>query len=185
MTFFDNSLLKYIYITTMEIIYADRGVSFRNFIHNILKRSCLETSHIDMLLTTECLEVYSRAFTHSSVDAVNNYEYLEFLGDTTVKKSITWYFSYRFPHLNVEEVFESQLNWSKKGLLKIALDQDFQSYISIASNKRNRNVVVDVFEAFFGATEFLIDKHINLSPGYGCGVCFSIIENLISETVSV
>jgi dsRNA-specific ribonuclease len=171
----------------MEIISADRGVSFRNVIYSVLKRSCLKPSYINILLTKKCLNVYSQAFTHSTADAVNNYEYLEFLGDATINKSVAWYLTERFPHLKcmkgVKILTRLKINLiSKKSFSSMAKDLNFWSFISASKEIRDKNMgktLEDVFEAFFGATEMLTDQYI--APGYGCAVCQSIIKNLLDD----
>ena len=69
-----------------------------NMITNILMiRGKLKSKYVVKLLEVpEVLGYWERAFTHKSYDPINNYEFLEFLGDGTVNNCTKWYISRKF-----------------------------------------------------------------------------------------
>ena len=173
-------------MSTTPLLYTGiRGPVFRIFLRNILKLSTLNEDFYGTLFDDVGMEMYDRAFTHSSFDKKFNYEYLEFLGDTTLNKSIVWYLVGRFPQLKCSEgvVILSRLKIhlvSKKSFASFAKSLSFWDFVSIEQSVRDtqmNKVLEDVFEAFFGATEMLIDERIY--PGAGYAICNSIIKSLL------
>lgn len=135
----------------------------------------------------ESMKIYSDAFTHISIDSDRNYEYLEILGDVTCNKSIVWYIKDRFPQLQnsegVKVIARLRINLVSKKNFSIIADQlGFTEFISCEKDikdQKGKSILEDVFEAFFGATELLIDKMI--SPGAGYSICYRIIKNILDE----
>jgi dsRNA-specific ribonuclease len=131
--------------------------------------------------------ILERAFTHPSVDPVENYEFYEFIGDVTVNKCIVWHAHRRFPHLRtvkgVEIISQLKSNLvSRKSLSSFADKLDFWKYIRMTSEIQERHkkkVLEDVFEAFIGALEMIIDDCVNPHSGYG--VCYTIIDSILSN----
>ena len=163
-----------------------RGPKFVFFLRQILSLSNLNEQYFDVLLDKEGILMYERAFSHRTADENNNYEYLEFLGDTTLNKSIAWYLSRRFPQLNcckgVKVLTRLKINLiSKKSFASFAKQLKFWDFVSASEDTRAMKMdktLEDVFEAFFGATELLIDERIQLGAGYA--ICYSMIANLLN-----
>ena len=78
---------------------AKRDHTFKEMIEKVLQNR-ISQKYIDMILTKEGMTYFSKAFTHSSVDPNNNYEFLETLGDLTLNKCVLFYLCRRFPQLN-------------------------------------------------------------------------------------
>lgn len=174
-------------INQEEPFFGDRGNSFKNMIQTILKKANLKQHYIDLLTDEDSLIIYGTAFTHQSIDSLNNYEFMELLGDQTINKSIVWYFSRRFPELNCPEGVKiiSRLKIKYVGKKKLALLAEplgFWDFISadVAIKKTQKKPLLeDVFEAFIGTTEYLIDSKIRQGAGYS--ICYDIIANVFDS----
>jgi len=173
--------------SVVEIYRGIRGDKFIYFLGQVLSLSNLNQQYYSVLLDKESVQLYDQAFTHRTADPVNNYEYLEFLGDTTLNKSIAWYLSRRFPQLNCPEgvkvLTRLKINLiSKKSFAEFAKQLSFWNFVSADSETRSMKMdktLEDVFEAFFGATESIIDSRIQLGAGYS--ICYNIIEKLLDS----
>ena len=176
-----------IYDKQREISMGTRGEIFKAFIRQFLQRSQLKKKYLDELTNDESMKLYSDAFTHISIDADRNYEYLEILGDVTCNKSIVWYIKERFPQLQnsdgVKVIARLRINLvSKKNFACLAEKLGFIDYISCEKEikeQKGKSLLEDVFEAFFGATEMLIDK--NIGGGAGYGICFRILKSILDD----
>lgn len=171
-----------------EIYKGIRGKQFKNFIREIVSLGGLKEQYFPVLLDDIGMRMYEFAFTHSSVHSTQNYELLEFLGDTTLNKSVAWYLPQRFPQLScaagVKVLTRLKINLiSKKSFATFAKTLDFWDYITVDMDTRNNKMnktLEDVFEAFFGATELLLDTRIRHGIGYE--ICYSIVKKLLDET---
>jgi dsRNA-specific ribonuclease len=164
-----------------------RGDSFKNLLTMILKRGKISQKVIDVLLDEEGLNLYNVAFTHPSMDSDENYEYLEFLGDSVVNTAIVWYIARRFKKLQgskgVKVMARLKINLiSKKSFADCAQRLNLWDYISCSESIRmtnKRKVLEDVFEALFGVTTFLMDSKIFQCSGYA--VVYAIVSSLFDE----
>jgi dsRNA-specific ribonuclease len=158
------------------IYLGDRGVAFKKLITGLLKKGNIKQKYIDILTTPESMEAYAAAFTSEQVDDTNNYQVYEQLGDLTGNKFIVWYIYKRFPQLKCAEgvkvAARLRINLgSKNSFCSIAEDNGFWDFISATNELRQRKkkpLLEDVFEAFLGATETLLDEHTRIGVGYAC-----------------
>lgn len=170
-----------------EIYKGIRGPKFNYFLKQILSLSNLSNEYYEVLLDKEGLNLYDQAFTHKSADPVYNYEFFEFLGDTTLNKIIAWYLSRRFTQLNCPEgvkvLTRLKINLiSKHSFVDFAKQLHFWDFVSADMDVRSTKMdktLEDVFEAFFGVTELLIDSKIYQGAGYA--KCYTIIEKLMDN----
>lgn len=171
----------------VEIFRGIRGDKFKYFLRQVLSLSNLSEEYYSVLLDKEGINLYDQAFTHKTANSVYNYEFFEFLGDTTINKIIAWYLSRRFTQLNCPEgvkvLTRLKINLiSKKSFVQFAKQLQFWDFIScdmdVRSNKMDKTLE-DVFEAFFGVTEMLIDSRIREGVGYS--ICYTIIEKLMDN----
>lgn len=170
-----------------EIYRGVRGDKFKYFLRQVLSLSNLKPNYYNVLLDKEGLELYNKVFTHKSADADNNYEYLEFLGDTTLNKSIAWYLTRKFPHLKcpagVKVLTRLKINLiQKRTFARFAKKFSFWPFVSADDETRSTKMdktLEDVFESFFGATETLIDERIRIGAGYS--VCYNIISKILDD----
>jgi len=161
---------------------------FRDKVRQILSLSALKRKYIDKMTDEEGMRLYEQVFTHSSVDETN-YEWLEILGDATLNKCVVWYINQRFPKLHnangVKVIARLKINMvSKTHFSEISERLGFAPFIRIDEENIKANKVIsikslleDVLEAFFGATEMIIDRII--SPGAGYGICFHLFKNIM------
>lgn len=163
-----------------------RGKAFEDMLVRVLKMGKIKQKYIDKLLE-EGLSIYEQIFTHPSIDETNNYEFYEIMGDATINKAVVWYISRRFPQLNcpdgVKIIARLKINMvSKENFSKLAEKLGFWEYISATEQYRYsemKPILEDVFEAFFGATEQILDTHIKYGVGYA--ICYQILETLFNE----
>ena len=106
----------------MSINYETNNM-FRNHVESILKLGKLRKKTIALLLDSKLgdytgLQLYSFAYTHKSIDEINNYEVFEFKGDSTANNCLVWYFLKRFPSLNnpenVKTLARLKINYGSK-----------------------------------------------------------------------
>ncbi len=170
-----------------KVIYTgDRGDKFVNMLTGLLRRGKLKDQYISQILANG-LEVYDQAFTHPTANAENNYEHLELLGDSIVNCCIVWYLNRRFPQLNcpkgVKVIARLKINLvSKKTFADFGKNLDFWNFVTADEDTRNtkmKKTLEDVFEAFFGATQKLIDSEIRMGAGYA--ICYNIIASLFDD----
>lgn len=158
------------------IYLGDRGENFKSVILSLLKKGKISQKYIDILTCDTSMKIYDSAFTSELVDEVNNYQVYEQLGDLSGNKFIVYYIYDRFPHLKCAEgvkvVARLRINYgSKNSFCSIAEKYGFWEYISATNETRQRRkkpLLEDVFEAFLGATELILDSHTSVGVGYAC-----------------
>ena len=173
--------------TKTGIYFGNRGDSFKRLITSLLKRAINSQKYIDILTDDRSMEVFSAAFTSEEIDEANNYQVYEQLGDLTGNKFIGWYSYRRFPQLKCSEgvqiVARLKINYgAKRSFFSIAQKLGFWEFISAPNELRARRMkplLEDVFEAFLGATESLIDDRIKFGVGYS--VVYRILESIFNE----
>lgn len=160
---------------------------FHEKIREVLSLSNLKKKYIDKITDKAGMELYEQAFTHASISDTN-YEWLEILGDSTLNKCIVWYINDRFPQLRnaggVKVIARLKINLvSKNNFSEIAERLGFLPFIRYnEDNMKNktfniRSLLEDTLEAFFGATEILIDRIV--SPGAGYGICYHLLKHIM------
>lgn len=165
----------------------DANESFKEFIYKFLKRSKLKRKYMKELTSPVNMKIYESVFTHISIDPDNNYEFYEILGDVTLNKCIVWYIKDRFPMLQnalgVKIIARLRINMvSKKNFSIISQKMGFLPYIRADEEHKSTklsSLLEDVFEAFFGATEFIIDRMISVGSGYG--ICYQLLKSILDE----
>lgn len=179
-----------------QITVGVRGGEFKGFIHSLLKKGRVKEHYIDYLLDEDSMDLYAKAFTNPTANPDSNYEILEKIGDSTCNKAIMWYIFRKFPKLESKPqglmIFSRLFHTlqSTETFSKIALSLGFEKFISsgwmrvkdkyedVMKVKRN-GVLEDCFEAFFGATELIIDR--KTKEGVGYAVCNEIFKGMVSE----
>ena len=81
-----------------------KTTKFKNFVTSLLKRCKISEQNISKILSSDNngktgLELYSIGFTHKSINELYNYEYYEWMGDSTANNCVCWYLTTRFPQL--------------------------------------------------------------------------------------
>lgn len=158
------------------------------FIKSILSKGIADESMIDKILENS-LDKFQAAFTSKSYDSEKNYEFFEQLGDLSINKFIISYMGRRFPQLRSSKgvgVLASLriLYGSKEILSKLSEKYTLDKYIlctkeEMIDKNTFRDILEDVFEAFFGALEFSMD---NLwFTGMGYIYVYKILETMFDD----
>jgi len=174
-------------ITQEGIYIGDRGENFKRLISSLLKRGGLREKYIRILTDRESMKQYASAFTSELVDEVNNYQVYEQMGDLTGNKFIVWYMYKRFPQLKCAEgvkvVARLRINYgAKQSFSDIAKGLGFWPYISATNDLRQRKMkplLEDVFEAFLGVTESILDDRIRIGVGYA--LVYDILKAIFDD----
>ena len=162
---------------------APRDQRFHAFILNLLQRVYFLS---DLKLEQEDMDIFEKCFTHPLVHE-NNYELLETIGDNVLNKCVRWYISKRFPDLNCPEgiSISTKLKISlidTKGYAKFAEELNFYDYIScfrVGTEFERLQLLEDVFESFFAATEIVIDRKYKKGMGYIA--CFKLLSSVLDK----
>jgi dsRNA-specific ribonuclease len=174
-------------LDTSPIIMGKRGPEFKDFISRLVARGKLTEKYINVLTGPEGMNLYSMVFTNSSADPVNNYEMMEMVGDSTCNKCLVWYFFYKYPHLNnkegVKTIAKLKIFYAAtKTFFMIAEKERFMPFISARENRLHHlreKTMEDCFEAFFGATEYLLNTYVREGVGYA--ICYEIFKSFFDE----
>lgn len=187
-----------------EINY-ETNQKFRTLIKTILSEyGGLTNKTIKILLESKYngktgLQVYGQAFTHKSINELENYEYYEWIGDSTANNCICWYLTKRFPQLKqpraVKILARLKANLGSKHTFEQLSDSlGFWDFISSGMDemKKNGEVIVyevrqrkkkdlleDTLESFIGVTQTLIDEFIK--EGVGFKICYNIIKKIYDK----
>ena len=174
----------------IDVYTAPRGEEFKSFILQILSLGDIKDIYKNFLVNETNLNLFSNAFTAKSAHLTNNFEVYEQLGDLCVNKFIVFYMYKRFPKLNCSEgvkvVARLRINYgARNSFFNFANNLGFWKFISASTDDRNRRMkplMEDVFEAFFGCVESIIDSHfINNEYGLGYRICCKILKNIFDQ----
>lgn len=182
------------------IKYGNRNPDdFRYLINKILLKGNIKDKYKNILLSTESLEVYSKAFTSNTAnlneffiqdkDSSNNYEVFETLGDAVFKTFIGFYTIRRFPQLkaakDIKIISRIKIKYgAEEEFSKIAKNMGYENFITSSvyefNNDDTRNKMLeDIFESFLGATSYIIDS--NIKHGIGYLVCYDILKGIFDK----
>jgi len=169
------------------VYLGNRDEEFRTLIANVLTNAKIDKKYIDLLTTDDSLAIYSSAFTSELIDENNNYQVYEQVGDLSANKFIVTYIYQRFPQLKCAEgvkvAARLRINYgSKQSFCQIAEELGFWPFISAPKDLRYRNkksLLEDVFEAFIGATETIVDDKTKFGVGYV--VVFRLLKSIFRK----
>mgnify|MGYP001212717438 CR=1 FL=1 len=171
-----------------KILYGDRKETFKIFLLDLLQKSSLDKSiAVSLLDNKNIYDLYCNVFTHKSVNSKDNYEFFEMIGDVTCNKIIVWYLKDKFPFLcncdGVKVLARLRINLvSKTTFSRWASSLHFDKYISWDMEtklKQEASVLEDVFEAFVGCTEMIVDTYIRGYAGTYC--CSKFMKILLDK----
>lgn len=174
-------------ITPPMIYNGSRGEDFKSVLMACFKRGNIKQHYIDMLLDDYAMEQFGNAFTCDSVDPENNYQVMEQLGDLSGNKFIVGYMYARFPQLKcssgVKIVARLRIVYGAKNSFSLLGEKlGFWPFISATNVQRERmkkSLLEDVFEAFLGTVESILDMRLTIGVGYA--VVYSILKSLFDE----
>jgi len=178
-----------------SVIYnGTRGAPFKTLISGLMERGNLKDKYIDVLTNDDNMKKFSKAFTAASANSKENYEIYEQLGDVSANKFIVWYAYQRFPQLQcplgVKVVARLRINYGAKNSFAAIADKlGFWPFISAAEDgtdrskfyraRHKKDLLEDVFEAFVGCTEQILDQEYR--PGVGYGVVYDILMSIFDK----
>lgn len=165
--------------------YGVRGPEFINYVSDILALGQLKPEYVSLLTEDDSMSMYATAFTSPGADPDNNYEPLEFLGDSTLNKIIVWYLARRYPELmnkeNVKTMARLKINLvSKVTFAKFGRDLRTEPFITSTEDEwvtSRTKLMEDTLEAFIGAIEYQIDAKIKMGAGYA--ICYNIMKPIL------
>lgn len=169
------------------ISYGLRGTTFKQFIVSLLKRGNIKNQYIRILTSPTSMQIYDQSFTTQEANEENNEEFFEQLGDQTANHFIVWYAYRRFPQLKcpkgVKVVARLRINYGSREIMsKLADDLGFWPHITATEEQKSRQKkdrLEDAFEAFCGATEYILDEHFE--PGVGNAIVYRILKSIYDE----
>jgi dsRNA-specific ribonuclease len=178
-------------MTLNEIDKGPRDKSFKNLIYGLLHRSGMRESYIEHLLGDDGMDLYNTAFTAVSADPDDNYEFLEQIGDMTANQFIVNYTYHKYPKLQTSQgvkiVARVRINHgSREKFAKLGEDLGFWPYISAdiaARESSKKDLLEDAFEAFCGATQWLLDQKIRVGIGYP--IVYDLLSHIYDEMVPI
>ncbi|CCA61360.1 hypothetical protein AV955_gp003 [Diadromus pulchellus ascovirus 4a] len=154
---------------------------------NILKLGV--TEEVANSVVANNSKIFAAAFTTADYDPKFNYEFFEQLGDLTINKFIVSYMSRRFPQLRnrngVNVLATLRILYGSKNVLsglssKYGLDKLVRMTREESLDKtKSMSVFEDVFEALFGAIEFVFDR--DNFPGMGYVFCYRILTAMFDD----
>jgi dsRNA-specific ribonuclease len=155
-------------------------------IKKVLAKGKLSRNDIDRLVDKN-IDIYRQAFTSAGYDPEFNYEDLEQKGDASANNFLVWYFYERFPQLNcpagVAIIARLKIVYaSKNSFQEIAGKLGFWSHINATPHERDtkrKSLLEDVFEAFIGATQQILDDEHEL--GFGFPIICRILKGIFDE----
>ena len=187
-----------------EHIVNYKSVKFRNFIEKTLQKCDIPNSKITKILNSTYenktgLELYSIGLTHKSINELYNYEYYEWMGDSTANNCICWYLTTRFPKLKqpkaVKILARLKINLgSKKTFYQLSEKLGFWDFISSGEEQVKKNgeyitvnvrqvkkkdLLEDTLESFIGITSTLLTHHYNIGAAFQH--CYQFIKTLYDE----
>lgn len=178
-----------------KLYQGSRGEDFKNLITSLLKKGKLKDKYIEILTNENSMKQYGFAFTaESRVHPEENYERYEQIGDAGAGHFMASYFFRRFPQLECSAgnkvVSRLRINYgAKKSFSNIAAGLGFWEFITCPEdgnipkrkyrNSHMKDLLEDVFEAFIGCTEHLLDKEFRQGVGYA--IIYDILSNFFDK----
>lgn len=162
-------------------------MEFHTFIKNIISKTTSNQDFLDRLTDPEAMALYKLAFIHKSVDPINNYETLEFKGDTVLNAVSVIYLTKRFPEITDEGLLTGMKHFvtEKKFFARMTTKIGFDSWIQIVNipevQAQAKSIKEDVFEAFNGAFFEMCEKKI--MDGSGWKFVYNLVEYLLEDEV--
>ena len=150
-------------------------IDFPDFVKGLLKdHSGLNTETIDILTDETGLPVFKRAFTSKMVSPFDNYEQLEFIGDTIMNDAVALFIFNKYENYTVEWLtYIKHSIISSLGLSKMADFLGFWAYISKNIRQDRDKLLEDVLEAFVGALRQVVESKASVlcgeNPPFGLG----------------
>ena len=172
----------------MTTLYQPKWVTDKSILQSSLSKilSLVVTNpdHMKKLIDQDSIDKYwIKCFTHKSVDSENNYEMMEFYGDSVLRYAFVMYLrkstNGKLTEMNatlalsqyMSKPFQAQLA-KKLGLDKLVRYDPTQPDI-------NLDVQEDILESFFGTFNLIVEDKIYEGMGYS--YCYNLIAILFQN----
>lgn len=140
---------------------------------NDIQRIIERYTDTEVTVTDSDLELFRQSFRHRQADGNNNYERLEYLGDSVFSSVIARYLYDRYE--TQKEGFLTKMRTKLINgvmLAKLCVSTGLDKYIQANDKMREeKSVKEDVFEAFIGAMSYIFGYDLTFKW------CISVIEN--------
>lgn len=134
----------------------------------------------DLLAGSDAMKIWIRAFTHSTYDPIDNYEYYEKLGDSIISVNffefLGKYYPNKFDQSGLGELKNHYL--SKTVLSKLSSELGLPAFL-LKNIDESIHLREDVFEAFFGAIK-IISENILYPAGIKENISYNMFEHVFS-----
>lgn len=148
-------------------ITTDYTQRFYRGLYTFLSKFISDKNVVLSLLGPTVFPTWIRAFTHQTVDPIDNYESIELLGDRVLEMVFTRYMLLRFPTMTPGMLTPLKSYYmSKKKQGEFAKKIGFDKFARIQSTESNIHIDEDLFESFFGALFDISDSIVGLGSGY-------------------
>jgi dsRNA-specific ribonuclease len=156
------------------------------FVKDLLDKASLDSEHSDKILTDRNIGLIKMAFTHSSVDSINNYELLEVKGDVIINRFVVGYITVRMAdeiaaikRQNLVEYLTKikHILISKEQFASYSVKFGFEKFIRYSKQftaDEYSSLLEDVFEGFFGGLYDII-----VGSGFSHGAATDTIGNIL------
>ena len=136
----------------------------------LVKSEVMGETEARMCVTPENMSLWTKAFTHFSIDPVENYEVLEKLGDRYMSAQFMRYIMNKYPTMANEEALAvlERIYMAKPMQADFSRQLRFPTFTRIdtgVAKMVTESVAEDVYESFFGALVTVGDN--TFSPGVG------------------
>jgi dsRNA-specific ribonuclease len=181
-------------------ISVEKKDALKLYIISLLERANLKKERINRIVSRGNMELFVTAFTHSSYDPFNNYEFFEFIGDTIINQFVSSYIISRFPNLRDVGVLTRIKHTlvSNKILADILYKENLHLYIRYGSwmltslgeepntaiNKDWKDMLGDVMEAFCGCLKTIICEKLGHMEGLAIQIIHSILKSFF-DTIPI
>jgi len=180
---------------------------FQEFARKLLKRAKIKDSIIDEIWSNDKYKsMIEKAFIHKSYDnnAKSNYEKVETLGDLVLNMAIVNYVVNKYGVLsshwlsNIKHrLISSQsfarlaqqinmypyikMGWEDRVSMQEKMDEHVQLGRDVLDVKDYRSLLEDVFEAFCGTLQVIINDRAGMVAGPGYAVCYEFIKSFLDN----
>ena len=146
----------------------------KNTSNHFLTKQDIEEFYLkyDIKTIINDVSIYQEAFIHNSISSTNNYQRLEFFGDSIINMLVTEYLYNKFPEYNEGQLtkIKSEIV-STKNLSTISKKLNFNNFVIYTINmefkfngRDNDKIIGDIFESFIAAC--YIDKGFEFTKKY-------------------
>lgn len=182
--------------------------SFKELVKRLLKRAKLTDDIINNILNdVKYMNMFKQSFVHKTYDrnAKENYEKVETIGDLVLNMAIVNYIINKYPHIQSAHWLSNMKHRliSGKSFSSLAETEGFYPHIKMGREERRileekikdherlnrdvkdikeyRSLLEDVFEAFSGTLQLVINDMSNMVAGPGYAVCYEFISSFLDQ----